>query len=536
MSGSTVQITYDDAGTPVDITNDVLFEDAQFESQMNAVAGTFSFRVKDPDQSYDFVTGREIRLYIDGIPMFGGYVKRVGMTYPFPADNTSNPEAYEKRIWRLEGVDYNVLFDTLFIRKTTNYLGHAPNETGWAKTTMDGYVLRTLLSTYCDFPSGFDATSEIDDITAVLPDDSDETFFYKQQGTKIRDQFDEQAAWAGAVFYIGPDKKVHYHAYETIQKRWGFSDSPNYNAITTSPDEYQGATWGFREVSGTEDGTLIINDALIWGGGAPATTSTVFARIQDDTDSYTYVAGKSWIDDGDLVPGSSIDTHGRWQISETHFNELKILSAVKARANVIVNGPPGADVYGQQKGLRYPQWFFEFTWFGEQVPELDGTPDHIIAGDIVSINLASFDVSEYMPCRTLRITFPELDPGGNAHVQFNGEFSLQYTDPIALWKTILNYRPATEAQAINAITDDSTDAGYGDYATLTPLESMDGSRTVFTVKFAYIMNTLVVYLNGLQQVRDTHYTESDPASGEFTMTSAPVATDTMYVTCRTLGT
>jgi len=544
MSGSIIQITYDDAGTPLDITSDVLYEDASFEQQMNAVPGTFSFRVKDPEQTYDFVTGREVRLFVDDIPMFGGYLMRVSMTYPFSADNTSSPSTYRNRIWRLEGVDYNILFDNRIMRREDNYLIHLPNNAGYPKTHMDGAVLKTLLSTFCDFPTGFDITTKIDDIATVLPSTSTDVWYYKQQGTKIRDQFDEQAAWAHAVFYIGADKAVHYHAYETLKKRWGFSDVPNYLAITASPDDYQSATHGFREVSGTEDGTLIVNDSMVWGGGSPASEDILFARYQDavgsvSSDSQTYVQY------GTVTGGSSIDLHGRWQYAETHFSEegsgYSILQGVKTRATQIINGPPGADAYGLQKGLRYPQWQFEFQWFADTVPLLSGDPDHIVAGDIVNIDLETFGVSEFMPCRTLRISFPGLDETGKAMVLLNGQFSLQYTDPIALWKTILHPKTTSITSYIRGVNNSSSSTQYGDYGIFTPYESPNGSRTVFSLRLVdnvttvgYIMGTMAVYINGLLKRKGVDFTESDPANGEFTMTSAPAGGVDMAVTCRTL--
>jgi hypothetical protein len=544
---SVVLVTYNNtSNVDVDITNDVLFQDARFEAQMNAVPGTFSFRVKDPDQTYDFVTGREVRVFVDDVPMFGGYILRATMHYPFEADNTFNPATYEKRIWQLEGSDYNLLFDTRFIRRTSNYTGHVPNATGYAVDMMDGEALRTLLSTFCDFPSGFDITTEIDDINTVLPEDTDQTGYrYKQQGTKIRDQFAETAAWrSGAVFYIGADKKVHYHAYENVKKHWGFSDSPNYNSITGGAGDFDIdgeaiAKWGFREVTGVEDGSMIVNDVMVWGGGAPVGDKVRFARYQDTVGTVT-TTSTTYVESGTVTPGSSIDLHGRWQHGETRFNDLKTLRSVKTRAEVIIDGPPGSDAYGQQKGLRLPQWTFEFNWYAHKVPTLGGDPNHIVAGDIVNITLGVFGVSEFMPCRTLRISFPTLDETGKAVVLFSGEFGMQYTDPVALWSAILKSKPTTAINTTIAVTDDSESTAYGDIFNGEPYETPNGSRTLFSLRLSngiaigYITNTLILYINGLAQRRGTDYTESDPATGEFTISTAPSGTDTLFVNCRTL--
>jgi len=548
MSGSVIEIIYDDMGTPVDITSNVIFEDAMFEQQMNAVPGTFSFRVHDPNQGYDFVTGREVRLIIDDVPMFGGYLMRVSMTYPFSADDTSNPGSYRNRIWRLEGVDYNILFDNRIIRMTTNYTTAVPGGTatsGYPKATMDGVAIKQLLANYCDFPTGFDITTKIDNVVTVLPSTATTKFIFKQQGTKLREQFESFAAHGHSVFYIGADKALHYHAYESVEKRWGFSDDPNYAAISTASG-YQNATYGFREVAGTEDGSLIVNDVLMWGGAAPASEDVLFARYQDQVASVSSGA-HTYVQSGAITPGSSLDVHGRWQYAETHFGEtnsrtgMAILDGVKQRANQIINGPPGIDLLAEKKGLRYPQWQFEFTWFASGVPLLSGVPDHIVAGDLVTIDLDTFGVSEMMPCRTLRITFPNLDETGKAYVQLQGQFSLEYTDPIALWQTILKARVTSQNATVRGVNNASLSTNYGDYGTFTAYESPNGSRTVFSIKLnahdvvvGYIIRTTSVYVNGAYKTPTTHYTESDPENGEITFVSAPATGAAVVITCRTL--
>lgn len=54
-----------------------------------------------------------------------------------------------------------------------------------------------------------------------------------------------------------------------------------------------------------------------------------------------------------------------------------------------------------------------------------------------------------------------------------------------------------------------------------PSGTVDGSNVTFTTANAYIEDTLVVYVEGIRQIRDVHYTESIPGSGQFTFTTAP---------------
>lgn len=497
-----------------DITDNVMFETAVFDSQLNAIPGTFTMTCRDLGQDLSFITGKEITLDIDGVRLWGGYLTQVSRAHAFPADDTSVPATYANRLWVLRGVDYNILFDKRVLRNTANYLKHPAAISG---STMDGEALRDMLDNYVDVPSGF--TYDIDDIVTVKPGGGG-TWAYVQQGTKIREQFEQLCLRSAAVYYIDASKVIHYHSIETQESRWGFSDDPNYNTITTSPQEFQDATWGFREVEAIEDGSYITNDALVWGGSEWAGTGgTVFAREEDTT---------------------SQSTHGRWQLGEVHFGEqgFGIQSGVDARAEAIVLGPPGADAYGQQKGLRYAQWSFRFAWHDKDVPEISSVKDHLRPGQLVTINLATFGETKLLPMRVLRISFPELDADGDAYARFEGEFGLQLSDPFTLWRYILRQTPQVTAGnglVIAAVNNDSTATAYGAYYQDTPSPAANGVQTVFTIPFGYIAGTTEVYKSGLLQGRGTAYTESDPDAGEITFATAPANGVDLWVVARTLA-
>lgn len=495
-----------------DITDNVMFETATFESQLNAVPGTFQMTCRDLGQSLSFITGKEVTLDIDGVRLWGGYLTQVSRSHAFPADDTSVPANYTNRLWILRGVDYNILFDKRVLRNTANYLKHPAAISG---STMDGAALRTMLANYVDVPSGFDITTEIDDITTVKPGGGG-SWAYVQQGTKIREQFEQLCLRSAAVYYIDAEKTFHYHSIETQESRWGFSDDPNYNTITTSPQEFQDATWGFREVEAVEDGSFITNDALIWGGSEWAGTGgTVFAREQDTT---------------------SQTNHGRWQLGEVHFGEqgFGIQAGVDARADAIVHGPPGADAYGQLKGLRYAQWSFRFAWHDKDVPEISSVKDHLHPGQLVTINLATFGETKLLPLRTIRISFPELDGTGAAYARFEGDFGLQLSDPFTMWRYILRQNPqVTPGNLVIASVNNSSDVtSYGAYYQDEPSPAPDGVQTVFTIPFGYIAGTTSVYKNGLLV---TNYTETDPEAGEITFASPPGGSDELWVVARTLA-
>lgn len=495
-----------------DITADVIFNTASFEQQFGGVPGSFQFTVRDPDQTHAFSTGKEMSLTVDGIRMFGGYLTQVSMGHMAPAAPIPNPSTYQMRTWILRGTDYNIIFDKRVARNTADYLTRI-TLTG----PTDGEILTDLVDNFSD--CGDFSTSGIQNV-ATIPGNGNDVI---AQGTKLRTEFQNMSFFGGAIWYVDGSKNFIYAPFEDVEKRWGFSDTPNKNAITVSPDEFQGATYGFRQVEGQEDGTYIVNDALIWGGSQFAGTGggTVFARVQDATSQSTY---------------------GRWQMAETHFGETnyKIQDGVDARANVIVNGPPGVDVYGEQKGLRYPQWQFTFTWFSVDVPLLSGSPDHLVAGDIVTIEMSVFGVTKLLPLRSLRTTFPDALEGSDPDervVQFEGTFGLQVGDPFTLWRYILTNQDRAATTVTNspaAVNDDSTTTVYGAMGQFTPTPATDGVETVFFIPFGYVSGTLAVYLNGLVQRPGVDFTETDNVAGEFTMTSAPIAADNLIATCVTL--
>lgn len=497
-----------------DITASVIFGSASFEQSMNAVPGSFQCTVRDPNRTLSFSTGKEMSLTIDGVTMFGGYVTQVSMTNLAPAADTSTLADYNLRVWVLRGTDYNIIFDRRVLRNTSNYLKQIA-----IPISTDGAMITTVVEDYTDcsdFTTGGISSS------ATVPGSGNDLL---QQGIKLREPFQNYSFFGGTVWYIDGSKNFIYVPFEAVEKRWGFSDSPNSNSITVSPNQYQGATIGFREVEGVEDGTYIENDVLVWGGSpfAGSAGGTVFARAQDATSQSTY---------------------GRWQFPETHFGEktFSIQAQVDARADVILNGPPGADIYGQQKGLRYAQWQFTFTWFGVDVPRLSGVRDHLVPGDIVTIDLEAFGVTKLLPLRSLRTSFPDAFEGDGSHlVQFEGTFGLQISDPFTLWRYLLTNQNRVASLTALAVNDTSTQTIYGANGQFTPTPATDSSTTLFSLPFGYVANSLQIYQGttggvGAALLRaGIDFTETDFEAGTFTMTVAPPATDYLVAICATLA-
>lgn len=515
MSGSAIVIKLNG----VDITSRAIFATASFESLANAQPGTCEITCRDPAQNFNPVTGQEILLEVDGVRLWGGYLMQVSRTHPFDADSVPVVSAdYTKRYWVLRGSDFNILFDKRILRKTTNYVESLPLIAG---TTMDGTAIEFLMANYIDVPAGFNTTTYVDnniEVSANLSLEPD--WSYQAQGSTLRVQMEDMTKRIGAVYYFDANKYLHWHALEAVESRWGFSDQPNYASITASPASYQGALWGFREVEGNEDGTALVNDALVWGGSEWGNAGVKFARVQDAT---------------------SITDHGRWQVGETHFGEsgYGLVAGPLARANVIVKGPPGVGVgiggAYEQKGMRYSQWSFRFVWHDKDIPEIIGVKDYLHPGDLVTIELETFGVTKLLPLRSLRMTFPESKVDGTTYVRFDGNFGIQLSDPFTLWRYLIKNQKRIASTSIATASNSSTSVPYGALYQGEPTPTPDGAEVVFTTPFGYISGTTEVYLDGLHQRRGIEYTESSPEAGEITFVVAPTGGSEVWVISRTLS-
>lgn len=64
----------------------------------------------------------------------------------------------------------------------------------------------------------------------------------------------------------------------------------------------------------------------------------------------------------------------------------------------------------------------------------------------------------------------------------------------------------------------------------TPTGTVNGSNTLFTtLQGKYIASSLEIFINGLQQIKTTDYTETNPTIGTFTFVTAPLTGDVVKV-------
>jgi hypothetical protein len=510
-------------GTP--ITNHVVAAETTFEVLMSAMAGTSTLTLKDETQTLEVTTGDEITVEVDGQLMWGGYVTNIRRGFYFPVVDTSVPGEVRARKWILTCTDYNVLYDKRVLRNPADYLHQLPN---FAKGTYDGALLREALSNskYFDIDdTEFDVTSEIDDVVPPF-DPANEGLSgegaWIQQGSFMRQLFEDFAQFSGAVYYIKPDKTFLYKALEDVEARWGFSDLPN-NLDITGAIGYQGSTIGYRELDAVEEGgpATMVNDALIWGGSEWAGDGqTVFARAENE---------------------SSQLSHGRWQAGETHFGEdgFKLQSGVTARANVIVDGEPGSVGGDPNRGLRFPQWNISFSWFAHHVPTISGVRNHILPGDIARIEIHAFGYTSalphVLPLRRLQVSFPGLAPNGDSWVKLTGTFGLQLSDPYTLWRHLL--RITRRQRALISVVDGDHPAPYGAVFSGEPTPAADGSTTLFDIPEGrgYIGGTTEVFVDGIFQRPTEEYEESNPDLGQITFASPPANGAWIWIVCRVTG-
>lgn len=531
------------AGATVDITQNVLFSTAQFDAQSGGGVGTFSFTMRDHySESGDLVqaaaitTGDEIRLILDDVPYFGGYVMQKGLTHAFPVTAT---DSERNRYITVRGVSYNALFDRLITRNTADYLNAIPTRPG---TMSAGALVTEFAQTYLDLPSGFNVTSFVDNVGDPQP--GDDPFAWRgggEQGVTWREQLKWVSLFNGAIFYIDAEKNLHYHAPESLFNSWGFSDRPNKQTVT-STTTFTGATYGFRELDTTEDITSIINDVFIWGGSK-------WAAADEAEESGVLFARRT--NEG------SVDTYGRWQGAETHFGELGIQSYVDARADAIVppegsDLPPGVDdVDGVVRNRSMPNWNVSLTWFGHDVPVyLGGTPAetklHLIPGTISTIilyvhgNGNANPLIQTLPLRRVSISFPTLSGEADenpAYVRFKGDFGLSLDDPYQIWEAVLDQR--AETSRIVSAGSSTVVGSPGGIWQGEPDESPNGTRQTFTFSsggtpIVFAGSSSEVYVNGLRLRQGADYSEN-PSLGQITIFSPPSTGSTFWVIVRLAG-
>jgi hypothetical protein len=234
----------------VDITDDVMIEDARFTMASGPSPGDFEFRVKDAAKTYDFRAAQTCDVDFQGVRVFEGFVFYAVMGHAFPADDTvTNGPSPVERIWTLRGSDLNVLF-----RKRVIFDQDSPSSPialNLAAGTSDLTYLNAI----------------VDHLTLV---DDNLTFDFNAVGTpnpdragiaiSIGDSWERVMALTaeipGAVWGIRPPRTVYYEDNDTETAPFAISDTPD--DVTS---------FGYSNFDWLNDGSHLVNDAKIWGVG-----------------------------------------------------------------------------------------------------------------------------------------------------------------------------------------------------------------------------------------------------------------------------
>lgn len=488
---STIEITYD--GT--DISDHVLYSSASFESQLGAQPGQFSITVKDPDRTLSFGTGKEIKLYIDGVLYYGGFVLQVTKQFAVPVDDTTQGVSHVRtRQWLLQGSDYNILLDRRFLYNKASPISIVPPLTG---NPTDYTVIRTMCDNYLD-ATDVDTSTHVVAVTTgdVMTSGTGQYGYQGGVGTSWRHQMIWASQFSGAIWYIDANKALWYFDRESTTPSWAFSDNPD-----------RVSTFGFRDFQFIEDATNLANDALVWGGSEAGVTGTsgqlVFGRATDST---------------------SISNFFRSQFAETKFGDITSNTGCQTIANVVVFGDPGGAGGGLEdtnRGLENPQQYIRLTWFDQ------GVPTRLIPGTVVTTYLTVFGESYTLPVRNIKVSFdsPSI-------VRFEGYFGVQTDDPFTLWKYMKKVTDAggTAAQSTSLLvpsSDGSTTATVaGTEVSMVPVHV---SGTTYQVTDPYAPNSLEVWLNGLLQRHGIDYAETDASAGTFDFADQPLGGDNLWV-------
>lgn len=342
----------------VDLTDLVIFADASFDSRVNGEPGSCEFRVRDDNNNLIFEAGQSITVDIDGEREWTGYLMQATSTYILPVSPLP-PEV--PRIWRITGVDINILFrrrivvdpddPTVMTGKTYKYTG---------TPTPDTTAIADLVTDFLDLTGdGLDVSTFVENVGDINVDQDANAFgaswTWEQAMASI-------AALPAAIYYLDPLRNLVYTDVDTVNAPFGLSDQPDGST-----------TFGYREPELLKDASNLINEYFAWGIGT-GSNEPVFSRLEDI---------------------ASVTTHGRWQGASITF-DVYTQATVDRIADSWVNGSPSS-----RRGHKDDKIAFICTIF----------EPGIRAGMKVDVTSTVFDFNDVMPVRELRLSFAtQTDP------------------------------------------------------------------------------------------------------------------------------
>lgn len=281
----------------VDITDVVDLKRSTWQMNASVNPGPAQIYVRDLGHDYDFTTGLETTLDINGLRVWGGFVMGVRRHYAFDVDDTSNPNL-TPRYLILECADYNILFSKRFVYNKDDPTVSIPT---YDAGVFDSTVVRELVADFLDLSGDGIQTAGIRHVGTPVEDMAANLF---QPPESFGDAMRLIAQMPGAIFYFDPYKNLNYADVDIPSAPFKLSDVPNNST-----------SFGYGWLELTNDGTVLANDAMVWGAAIGRNTLT-FQRYEND---------------------DSIDEHGLWQWADFRQDLYKPESVLK-RATTYVEG------------------------------------------------------------------------------------------------------------------------------------------------------------------------------------------------------
>jgi methyl-accepting chemotaxis protein len=359
------------------IWDDVLFETARFESQVNGVAGTCYFRVRDEDRTKSFTPGAPLLLTINGENVWRGFVATVTRTYVFPALNVDDFGL--ARFIDITGMDINILLTKRIVFNQS--AGANITAPLLPAHTPDVTAIDDLLDDWLDLSGdGLDTSSYVENV-------GDTTWTQSGRAWEGSDTWAQAmqsiASLPAAIYYIDPDKNFVYTDVDTPTARFGLSDQ--YDGVTT---------FGYREMEVLKDGTSLANDVLAWGMGY-GSNKPVFDRETDAT---------------------SQSIHGLWQVASLNFGVYK-QATLNRIAQSIIDGSPQS-----KRGAK-----------DDRVAVMCATYQHgLRVAQKVDFTSNTFGFNDVIPIRKMVVTFP-----GPETPRYNLILSHEIDTPLSLIDNLL---------------------------------------------------------------------------------------------------
>ena len=364
----------------VDYAHDIIYADAEFTAQVNGQPGTCRFRVRDVHHIYTFTSGDEVRIWIGDTLVWGGFVTKAQPGYAFKVDNTQNPTLTE-RIWVIEGVDYNILFQRRYVIDVNDPTASLPI---YPIGTDDDVLVRDLVQDFLILSGDNLDFSGIQHVGTANPDLK---FNIANPGDSWGQAMSIIAKATGAIFYIDPNRTVYYVDDDALETALVLSDSPaNTSTTTDNFNRTVAVGWGTGPF-GTW--SLSASSASVSPGEAQITSFVSFtAEVPIPA---AVLAAEDWV--GHVIfkwPSSLSDTNINFEMdwAETDFNwDIYAIVLKNGDFQLGWSNPDTGDFADASAGTptANSQWEIEISWTqstgtlrGRAWPTAGARPDYLV--------------------------------------------------------------------------------------------------------------------------------------------------------------